>query len=80
MKKKSLQKRQVFEKTEGYQVVVPWLVNSLCRKPGSDQNVAFGKELPDDQYSCAGSVGSQLVSLGGWGAQICKDLSMAEKA
>ena len=38
-----------------------------------------GKELPDDQYSCAGSAGMQLVSLGGSGAQSGKDLGVAEK-
>jgi len=38
-----------------------------------------GKELPDDQYSCAGSAELQPVSLGGTGAQIRKDLGVAEK-
>jgi len=38
-----------------------------------------GKELPDDQHSCTGSAGLQLVSLGGWVAQIHKDLCVAEK-
>jgi len=38
-----------------------------------------GKELPDDQHSCAGSARSQLVSLGGTGAHIRKDLGVAEK-
>ena len=36
-----------------------------------------GKELLDDQH--AGGAGSQPVSLGGWVAQIRKDLGVAEK-
>ena len=38
-----------------------------------------GKELLDDHHSCAGGAGSQLVSVGGWVAQIRKDLGVAEK-
>ena len=38
-----------------------------------------GKELLDDQDSCAGGAGLQPVSLGGWVAQLRKDLGVAEK-
>jgi len=38
-----------------------------------------GKELLDDQHSFAGGAGLQPVALGGWVAQIRKDLGVAEK-
>jgi len=38
-----------------------------------------GKELPDDQRSCAGSAASQLISVVGLGAEIRKGLGVAEK-
>jgi len=38
-----------------------------------------GKELSDDQHSYAGGAESQPVSLGGWVAQIRKDLGVPEK-
>jgi len=41
--------------------------------------VGSGKGLLDDQYSCAEGAMSQPVFLGGWVAQIRKDMSVAEK-
>jgi len=57
-------------------------VDKVYSKPNLHLIVAYslcGKELPDDQHSPAGSAGSHPVSVSGSGAQIRKDLGVAEK-
>ena len=67
------------KKTEGDRVVAPWLVDKVYSKPSLHRIRIRAKELPDDQHACAGSARSQQVFLGGSGAQIRKDLGVAEK-
>ena len=54
-------------------------MNKVYSKPGLRWSRIGGRKVSDDQNSCAGSAGSQLVSLGGSGVQIHRDLGVAEK-
>jgi len=54
-------------------------VDKVYSKPSLHRIRIRAKELPDDQHACAGSARSQQVFLGGSGAQIRKDLGVAEK-
>jgi len=75
-----LQKRQGNQKTARLSSRCPLSGRLRCTASQIyiETDSLCGKELPDDQHTCAGSAGSQLVSLGGTGAQIRKDLGVAE--
>ena len=75
--KETIAKKQGTEKTEGYRVVAPWLVDKVCSKPSLRRSSKRGKELPDNAVA-QGMLGCNR-SFGESGAQIRKDLGIAEK-
>jgi len=80
--RKLLQERQGIKRNQKVIKSMP-LNGQICFVPVQFQVMMVlhirGKELLDDQHSCAGGAGFQLVSFGGWGAQIRKEVHMAEK-
>ena len=67
-------KRKVIES-----LPLDWWIISITNQVQIEVLRIRWKELSDDQHSCAGSAGTQPVSHDGSGAQIHKNLGVAEK-